>query len=38
MAAEKDASETILSVVATLLNIQNIKLEQEHSLIPTGFI
>ena len=49
MAAEKDASEAIRSVVATLPNIQKIKTEQEQSLLssvgghdvvallPTGF-
>ena len=38
MAAEKDASKAIQSVVATLPNIQKLKPEQEQSLIPTGFV
>ena len=33
MAAEKDASETIQSVVATLLNIQKLKPERDQSLL-----
>ena len=49
MAAEKDANKAIRSVVATLLNIQKLKPEQEQSLLslvgghdvvdvlPTGF-
>ena len=49
MAAEKDASEAIRSVVATLPNIHKLKLEQEQvllsyvgghdvvALLPTGF-
>ena len=32
MAAEKDASEAIWSIVATLPNIQKLKPEQEQSL------
>ena len=36
MAAEKDASENIRSVVATLPN--KLKPEQEQSLIPAGFV
>ena len=38
MAAEKDESEAIRSIVATLPNIQKLKPEQEQSLIPTGFV
>ena len=50
MAAEKDASEAIRSVVATLPNIQKLKPEQEQvllsflgvndvvALLPTGFV
>ena len=38
MAAEKDTSEAIRSVVATLPNIQKLKPEQEQSLLPTGFV
>ena len=49
MGAEKDASEAIRSVVATVPNIQKLKLEQEQvllsflcgndvvALLPTGF-